>query len=805
MSNLPPFLFPAVLCAVFILSVFLVLLARCRRRTTRALREAQEILNLQKLRTDTIFGDLPVGIEVYSKEGILVWMNERTCQTFGVVDKRAVIGSTPIMDNPVIPDAVKKAFQRQRKIQVDFDYDFSIVCRTGFYNTRCTSEVKRISCKGTPVFGSDGKMQNYVFIMNDISREHEYSVKLKESAQLAHQAIQASGLVHWRYDNRIRRFSSYNDPVTNFDSSVWLTPEDYLGTVHPDDRPGIMDYLRMMDDGADFSDEAPMRVKTTYDDGWQDCVVTGTSFLKDHATGKVLLYTGFRRNVTSWKKMVNELSEAKERAERSDKLKSAFLANISHEIRTPLNAIIGFSNLLTNTDKKEEIAEYQRIIVTNSDLLLRLINDILDLSKIEAGFIDRQLSEFDLSVYFDELYGSVRQAMANPSVELVCDNPYESCLVRMDANRLAQVVLNYATNAIKCTYRGEIRMGYRRQGEGIYFYVSDTGIGIPDKDKPRLYRRFEKLNEFAQGTGLGLVICKVVTEASGGRVGFESEEGVGSTFWSWVPCEIMRVCGEAEAGGQEAVQLDAGLDNGLDNGLDVSLDNGSENGLNASLGNGSENGLDAGLDNGSGNGLSAGLDVGKKTEILEAVGRGIEEMESKLASVKLENEPSPARLAAQSASPGLAALSASAGPKDQSASPDEPSPAGPDSEPSSDGHTDKKTILVVEDIESNYLLMAILLGNMGYQFARAADGVEAVEKVLSEHFDLVLMDIKMPRLGGLEATREIRKTNREVPIIALTAHAFNSDKEAAIAAGCNGFLVKPIDRNALAGTLRRFL
>lgn len=712
MSNLPPFLFPAVLCAVFILSVFLVLLARCRRRTTRALREAQEILNLQKLRTDTIFGDLPVGIEVYSKEGILVWMNERTCQTFEVVDKRAVIGSTPIMDNPVIPDAVKKAFQRQRKIQVDFDYDFSIVCRTGFYNTRCTSEVKRISCKGTPVFGPDGKMQNYVFIMNDISREHEYSVKLKESAQLAHQAIQASGLVHWRYDNRIRRFSSYNDPVTNFDSSVWLTPEDYLGTVHPDDRPGIMDYLRMMDDGADFSDEAPMRVKTTYDDGWQDCVVTGTSFLKDHSTGKVLLYTGFRRNVTSWKKMVNELSEAKERAERSDKLKSAFLANISHEIRTPLNAIIGFSNLLTNTDKKEEIAEYQRIIVTNSDLLLRLINDILDLSKIEAGFIDRQLSEFDLSVYFDELYGSVRQAMANPSVKLVCDNPYESCLVRMDANRLAQVVLNYATNAIKCTYRGEIRMGYRRQGEGIYFYVSDTGIGIPDKDKPRLYRRFEKLNEFAQGTGLGLTICKVVTEASGGRVGFESEEGVGSTFWSWVPCEIMRVCGEAEAGGQEAAQLDAGLDNGLD--------------------------------------------AGEGTENL-------------------------------------------------SASTDEPSPADPDSEPSSDGHTDKKTILVVEDIESNYLLMTILLGNMGYQFTRAADGVEAVEKVLSEHFDLVLMDIKMPRLGGLEATREIRKTNREVPIIALTAHAFNSDKEAAIAAGCNGFLVKPIDRNALAGTLRRFL
>lgn len=534
MSNLPPFLFPAVLCAVFILSVFLVLLARCRRRTTRALREAQEILNLQKLRTDTIFGDLPVGIEVYSKEGILVWMNERTCQTFGVVDKRAVIGSTPIMDNPVIPDAVKKAFQRQRKIQVDFDYDFSIVCRTGFYNTRCTSEVKRISCKGTPVFGSDGKMQNYVFIMNDISREHEYSVKLKESAQLAHQAIQASGLVHWRYDNRIRRFSSYNDPVTNFDSSVWLTPEDYLGTVHPDDRPGIMDYLRMMDDGADFSDEAPMRVKTTYDDGWQDCVVTGTSFLKDHATGKVLLYTGFRRNVTSWKKMVNELSEAKERAERSDKLKSAFLANISHEIRTPLNAIIGFANLLTSEDipfSEAEKQEYSRLITSNGDQLLRLISDILDLSKIESNTMEFHFGEHSLHALLTDIYQAQRLCMPE-GVRLRLDMPQADTPIVTDASRLKQVVNNLINNAAKFTDNGSITFGFRSpQGcEKVELFVHDTGKGIAQEHLDRIFERFYKADSFVKGVGLGLSICRTITEYLGGAISVESESGKGTRF-----------------------------------------------------------------------------------------------------------------------------------------------------------------------------------------------------------------------------------------------------------------------------------
>ena len=692
MSNLPSFLFPAVLCAVFILSAFLIWVAKRRRSTARALKEAYETLKLKKLRTETIFGDLPIGLEVYTKEGILAGLNEYACQIFGIVDKNEVIGSAPIWENPVIPQAVKDAFRQQEKVQLECDYDFSIVNQTKFYRTSCGSEKKRINCKGAPVFDSAGRMRSYVFILNDVSREYEQGLQLKESIELARQAIQASGLVHWQYDNRSRLFSSHNDPMNSYNGGGSLTAEEYISTLHPDDIDSISQYIRMMDDGVDFSEETSIRVKTPYDEDWQDCIVNATPFLKDE-TGKVVLYTGFRRNITSWKKLVSELSAAKERAERSDKLKSAFLANISHEIRTPLNAIIGFSSLLMNTDKKEEMAEYQQIIVTNSDLLLRLVNDVLDLSKIEAGFMDLKLAEFDLAVYFDELCNSVRPLMTTPEVELVCDNPYKHFMVRLDNNRLAQVMLNYATNAIKCTSRGTIRMGYRCQDEGICFYVSDTGIGISEENKPRMYQRFVKLNEFAQGTGLGLVICKVVTENSGGRVGFESEEGVGSTFWSWVPCEY----------------------DDPDEGV---------------------------------------------TERCRTV---------EVAPVSAMSLPEPEK---------------------------QPEPVEPGK---------KKKILVVEDIDSNYFLILMLLRDLDYRLYRAADGLEAVQKVQSESFDLVLMDIKMPRLNGMDATREIRKTNKEIPIVALTAHAFNSDKEMAIAAGCNAYLVKPIDRKALFEVLRKYL
>lgn len=240
-------------------------------------------------------------------------------------------------------------------------------------------------------------------------------------------------------------------------------------------------------------------------------------------------------DITDREKMIEDLKHAIE----SDKLKSAFLANMSHEIRTPLNAIIGFSEILMTTTDEEEKQEFIRIINNNNELLLKLINDILDLSKIEAGAIELKYEEFDLSSYFEGMATSMKHRVTKPEIQLIAVNPYPSCVVKLDKNRVAQILTNYVTNAIKYTKEGYIEMGYEQVERGIRFYVKDSGIGIPDEKKLKVFMRFEKLDEFAQGTGLGLSICKAIAESMGGKVGFESKYGEGSLFWTWLPCEIL--------------------------------------------------------------------------------------------------------------------------------------------------------------------------------------------------------------------------------------------------------------------------
>lgn len=229
-----------------------------------------------------------------------------------------------------------------------------------------------------------------------------------------------------------------------------------------------------------------------------------------------------------------ELKLAKEKAEQSDKLKSAFLANMSHEIRTPLNAIIGFSELLQQSSSETERAEYWNIISTNNALLLTLINDILDLSKIEAGYVDLTNYEFDLPLLFEELTLLYSLKMS-PEVAFKCDSPFKSYIVNFDRKRLTQVMVNFVNNAIKFTQKGFIKIGYSIHEEGLRLYCSDTGIGIAEENKKRIFDRFEKLNDFVQGTGLGLSICKAIVTAQKGTIGVDSEIGKGSTFWICIP------------------------------------------------------------------------------------------------------------------------------------------------------------------------------------------------------------------------------------------------------------------------------
>lgn len=242
-------------------------------------------------------------------------------------------------------------------------------------------------------------------------------------------------------------------------------------------------------------------------------------------------------DVTKLHEINIELEDAKTKAEQADKLKSAFLANMSHEIRTPLNAIVGFSNLLQETDDPYEKSEYLNIINTNNELLLRLIEDILDLSKIESGFIELKPETFDMVSIFNETYVSLINRCTNSKVALKIINPYKECIVTLDRNRIVQVITNFATNSIKYTEKGEITIGYEYVDGGIRIYVKDTGIGIKSEKQQFVFRRFAKLNDFGQGTGLGLAISKAIIEANNGKIGFESQENKGSTFWAWIPCK----------------------------------------------------------------------------------------------------------------------------------------------------------------------------------------------------------------------------------------------------------------------------
>ena len=380
----------------------------------------------------------------------------------------------------------------------------------------------------------NGDIIRYTGFRQNIPKIQQLNRELKERNYKIELSFKTVGMSYWGFDVKSLKFSAFNDPINDFYSEKTITPEDYLNATHPDDVVFVRKYMEHMFRGIDKDFNVKYRSKTKWDDEWQTLLVTGIQVERDKE-GHVTRYTGITINNTKWEKMIQQLKELKEKAELSDRLKSAFLANMSHEIRTPLNAIVGFSELMVTCDVPEEKKEYINIIQSNNELLLRLINDILDLSKIESGIIERRKENFNLAKVCNELFVTIQAKMTNPNVELRLDGPNSECWVLLDRNRLKQVWMNFLTNAVKCTKSGYIKMGYGIEREGLRIYVEDTGIGIPDDLHDKVFTRFEKLNEFSQGTGLGLTISRAIVEAAGGEVGFTSKLGVGSTFWAWLP------------------------------------------------------------------------------------------------------------------------------------------------------------------------------------------------------------------------------------------------------------------------------
>ena len=388
------------------------------------------------------------------------------------------------------------------------------------------------------VTNKDGKISHIIGTKKDVTRQTVSGKKLSDGIEQLRFAIQTADMTMWKYNPATRLFTVYNEPIVgNIDGSQ-LSMANYLHCFAPEDIASeqFSNVENIMRNGFDESYSIDMRVRIPGDTEWQYCTIRGVPFDHDE-TGRVTTYLGIRQNNTKMILYQKQLETEREHAMQADKLKSAFLANMSHEIRTPLNAIVGFSDLLQTTDDPHERAEFANIINANNELLLRLIGDILDLSKIEAGFIELNPKSFDLSNVFDDIYLTSKQRNTTPDIEFIGLNPYKHCIVTLDKNRVVQVGMNFMTNAIKHTRHGSITIGYEYVDHGIRLFVEDTGTGIPKDKQSKLFERFAKLDDFSQGTGLGLAICKAIIDIMGGKIGAESEEGKGSMFWAWIPCE----------------------------------------------------------------------------------------------------------------------------------------------------------------------------------------------------------------------------------------------------------------------------
>ena len=386
---------------------------------------------------------------------------------------------------------------------------------------------------GTPV--------TFYGISRDVSDTYEYKMQLNEKIRIL-EAIKddlplgmaffdKDGIMREVNNKHIEMFGTKRELVLN--SKVNLFNFSYIPQSAFDDlRAGKSIQF-------DISSEAiyeRLSQYTTIHEDMQKVFTMRYSPICDK-TGEIMGYISLFDDKTEEHQLMQDLREAKDKAVESEKLKMAFLANMSHEIRTPLNAIVGFTELMQYTTDPIEQHEYMNIINTNTELLLRLINDVLDLSKIESGMIDLRRDWFDLSAAFNETYATFKNKNNNPNIEFIEDNPFDSCFVYLDRNRLLQVIMNFVTNAMKHTSNGSITMGYSKAEGGIRIYVKDTGSGIPQEKQHLIFKRFQKLNTFVQGIGLGLTICKAIIDTVGGRIGFESEENVGTTFWAWVPCQ----------------------------------------------------------------------------------------------------------------------------------------------------------------------------------------------------------------------------------------------------------------------------
>ncbi len=481
---------------------------------------------------NSVFNDMPVPTSVKDMDhGLTYLLWNKEAEHLYKIKRENLIGTD---GKGVFPPETEEIFNRADE---DYLYNPSAFPKLFTMPGKEGNDKKILMYKKILQRGSDRWLISSAFDLTEAEHNRRELEKLTRKYQMA---IQAAKLFTWTLDipSDTIYYETDDHPLPGEDYPATTTSlhSQAVPNIHPSHRKKIERALQEIISGKTtlYHEQYLWKQPGLNRYFWVESFAVASKY--DPDTRLPLQLVGASMNIDERKQLEADLIQAKEKAEESNRLKSAFLANMSHEIRTPLNAIIGFSALLTDTVDPDEKNEYARIIDNNNQLLLQLINDILDLSKIEAGTLEFNITPVDINLMLANLEQSFRLKMQDKPVELKFTERMEHCLIATDQNRVVQVLTNFLTNAMKFTAQGSITVGYSLESPKVLrFYVADTGTGIPASQLKNIFGRFVKLNNFSQGTGLGLAISEMIVSHLQGQIGVESVYGKGSTFWFTLP------------------------------------------------------------------------------------------------------------------------------------------------------------------------------------------------------------------------------------------------------------------------------
>ena len=487
----------------------------------QALQNSERILH-------NIYKNLPVGIELYNKDGYLIDLNKKELEMFHITHKEKVIGIN-IFENPALPEEIKLKIRDNEEVEFTFQYDFSKI--KGYYESEKTSGFINLTTRITTLYDHDRQPINYLLINVDKTENTIAYNKIQEFKNFFELVGDYAKVGYAHFDALSRNGYALSSWYKNVGEEEGTPLPEIIGIhshFHPEDRAVMLDFLAKVVKGESTKLCRDVRIRRA--DGSYTWTRVNVLVRNYRPQDNVIEMLCINFDITQLKETEQMLIKAKEKAEEADRLKSAFLANMSHEIRTPLNAIVGFSSMLEEAEDQEEKHQYITIIEDNNKLLLQLISDILDLSKIEAGTFDIIPERVNAKQLCNDLFQAM-QMKTSPQVELRLKDNLPELTFTSDKNRLYQVLLNFVTNALKFTSEGNITIDYQIDGNEVKFSVQDTGMGIKPEKQEAIFTRFVKLNSFIPGTGLGLPICQSIVTQLGGKIGVESEPGRGSCFW----------------------------------------------------------------------------------------------------------------------------------------------------------------------------------------------------------------------------------------------------------------------------------